>query len=525
MKESLVMSRPHQDAGFARRLVVRLWLLVLGLLPTAAYADGPPPEKVALVGGRIIPVVGEPIEGGTVLIERGRITAIGAEVKLPYDAVEIDCSGKVLFPGMIDPFNWRGLDIPNEAVAVAPYLDVYDAIDPSRSFFEETLRNGITAVHISPDHNLVIGAVTRVMRPIGLTPEEMTLRSPVAIQMATTPRSGSDRMTQLVELRGAFAELDRYLAQRAEERYAEERKRKGEEVDLPPAEAREKGRELLRDVDLDDAHRNLHRLREGAMEPWLYAGTATDVASAVAIAREQGFLERATFLIQPDTIRAVGELAASGRPVVCSDDLLLRTRDPFTGEIDEVFLPSALHAAGVPFALRPNPSGSLPERYLTYQAARCVRAGVPRGVALRAITLHPARFLGLGDELGSLEVGKRGDVVVLSGDPLDFSSWVEEVYIDGILAYDRDTRLGELLGPMAEATTSTTETAEAPAEEASGEPSPEGGDSDGGDDDRTGDPDEGGSDNGGSDEGGSDEGGSDEGGSDEGGSDEGGERR
>ena len=409
-----------------------------------------PPAKIALTGGRIIPVRGEPIENGTVLIENGRITAVGTSVELPYDAVEIDCTGKVLFPGMVDPFNWRGLDIPNEAVAVSPYLDVYDAIDPSRFFFEDSLRSGVTAVHVSPDHNLVIGAVTRVVRPIGITPDEMTLRAPVAIQLATTPRRGADRMQQLVELRGAFLELDGYLGRVAEARYEEEQKKKGEEVTISPEEAREAGKSLVRDIDLDDEHRNLHRLRQGAMKSWFYTGTATDVAPAVAVAKEQGLLDESVFLIGADTHRAVAELKDAGRPVVCPVDLLARSRDPFTGEVDETFVPMVLHDAGIPFALRPNPNGSLPERYLTYQAARCVRAGIPRSVALQAITLNPARFLGLGAEIGSIEVGKRGDIVVLSGDPLDFSSWVEQVYIDGILAYDqeRDPRLEELLGPL-----------------------------------------------------------------------------
>ena len=439
-----------------RALGILLCLALLSSLAPIGEAAGQsagdvrPPAKIALTGGKIIPVRGSVIEEGTVLIENGRITAVGSSVELPYDATEIDCTGKVLFPGMIDPFNWRGLDIPNEALAVSPYLDVYDALDPSRIFFEETLRNGITAVHISPSHNLVIGAVTRVVRPIGLTPEEMTLRTPVAIQLATTPRRGSDRMQQLADLRGAFRELDAYLGTVAERRYEEEREKAGESVDVPPAEAREKGRSLVRDIDLDDAHRNLHRLRQGAMKPWFYCGAATDVAPAIEIARAEGLVENSVLLIGNDAHRAVAEIAASKRPVICPVDLVARSRDPFTGELSETFVPKVLHEAGVPFALQPNPDGSLAERYLTYQAARCVRAGIPREEALRAITLNPARFLGLGDQIGSIEAGKRGDIVVFSGDPLDFSSWVEEVYIDGMLAYDRarDHRLDELVGPL-----------------------------------------------------------------------------
>ena len=431
---------------------------LLALLPSVLLPRGeswssrleaaPPPAKIALTGGRIIPVRGPDLETGTILIEDGRITAIGETVELPYDAMEIDCSGKVLFPGMIDPFNWRGLDIPNEAVGVVPYLDVYDAIDPSRVFFEETLRSGITSVHISHANNVVIGGVSRLLRPIGRTPDEMTRKAPLSIQIATSPRSGSDRMQQLAQIREAFLELDDYLGRLAEKRYEEDRKEKGESVDVPPDEAREKGRSLVRDVDIDREHRNLARLRRGEIAAWFYCSAATDVAPAIEVAQDQGLIDDAVFLIGADAYRAVAELMGTGRPVVCPDDLVARSRDPFTGEVSEVFVPRVLHEAGIPFALRPNPDGSLAERYLTYQAARCVRAGIPREVALAAITLTPARLLGMADEVGSIEVGKRGDIVILSGDPLDFASWVEEVYIDGVLAYDRDRdpRLAELIG-------------------------------------------------------------------------------
>jgi hypothetical protein len=141
-------------------------------------------------------------------------------------------------------------------------------------------------------------------------------------------------------------------------------------------------------------------------------------------------------------------LKQAGRPVVLPEELLHQERDPIIGELHETFVPKVIYEAGLLFALQPSPDASLAETYLTYQAARCVRNGIPREAALRAITLNPARMLGVEDRLGSLEVGKAGDVVVLSGDPLDFNSWVQQAYIGGILAYDRskDVRLKELLG-------------------------------------------------------------------------------
>ena len=435
--------KSRRAAGAPRLSFIALLAVFLAAPLTAA-----PPAKLALTGGRIVPVVGAEISKGTLLIENGRIKAVGAEVEVPFDALEVDCTGKVLFPGMIDPQSARGLDAANERLPVTPFVDVYDAIDPSRVFFEDTLRNGVTTVHVMPGNNCVIGGLSRIVRPIGRTPDEMTVRERLALKLSTTPRRGYDRMLQVEMLRETFAELDDYLARLAESKYEESLKEKDEEIDVGPAEARKRGKKLIGDEDLDDKHRNLVKLRDGRLGAWIYCGAAMDVRPAVKLAKDQGFLERTVLVLGTGTHRAIEELKAAGRPVVLSPELVHRERDPITGELKETFIPAVIHAAGLEFALQPAPESSLAERLLNYQAARLVRRGIPRADALRAITLHPAKIIGMGDELGSLEAGKIANVVVLSGDPLDFNSWVEKVYIDGILAYDRDkdVRLETLLG-------------------------------------------------------------------------------
>ncbi|MGI9013204.1 MAG: amidohydrolase family protein [Phycisphaerales bacterium] len=417
-----------------------------GVLAGATLA-AEPPEKIALTGGRIVPVVGEEIEKGTIVIERGRIVAIGADVEIPYDATEIDVTGRVLMPGMIDVHTARGMDIQNENVPVAPFLDVYDAIDPSQTFFEDALRMGVTSVHVMPGNNTVIGGVSRVVRPIGLTISEMTVQPGVGLKLSATPRNGFDRMQQLAVLREAFLELDDYLGLLAETRYEEEQKKADKKVDVMPDEARKRGRELVRDEDLDDKHANLVRLRRGDLAAWIYVGAPTDVAPAIDIAQAQELKDHSVLVLGPETFRAVNELARFDRPVVLDENLTWRERDPITGELEEIFIPSRIYDAGLTFALQSNPGASMAEGYLNYQAAMCVRNGIPRQTALEAITLTPANMLGLSDRLGSLEVGKTANIVVMSGDPLDFSTWVEQVYIDGILAYDRskDRRLAKLV--------------------------------------------------------------------------------
>ncbi len=422
---------------------------LMAVLPVVlgAAADAAPPAKLALTGGRIIPVVGADLASGTLLIENGRITAIGAEVEIPFDALEVDCSGKVLFPGMIDPHNSQGLDVANERLPVTPFVDVYDAIDPSKLYFEDALRSGVTSIHVIPGNNCVIGGLSRLVRPIGRTPDEMTVRQHLALKLSTTPRRGYDRMLQIEMFRETFAELDEYLERLAEKKYEDSLAEKDETIDVGPAEARKRGKELIRDEDLDDKHRNLVKLRR-SLGALIYCGAAMDVRPAVKLARDQGFLERTVFVLGAAAHRAAEELKAVGRPVVLAPDLVHRERDPITGELEETFVPKVIHDAELEFALQPSPDASMAERFLNYQAARLVRHGIPRSVALRAITLNPAKVVGMGDQLGSLEVGKIANVLVLSGDPLDFNSWVEQVYIDGILAYDRekDVRLKSLLG-------------------------------------------------------------------------------
>ena len=102
---------------------------------------------------------------------------------------------------------------------------------------------------------------------------------------------------------------------------------------------------------------------------------------------------------------------------------------------------------GVEFAVTSQPV-ALGRRYLWYQAAALVRCGIPRDVALKSVTLHPARALGLGGAKGSLEVGKDADLIVLTDDPLSGQAWVDTGIIEGKVVYERrnDRRLAEVLG-------------------------------------------------------------------------------
>lgn len=396
-------------------------------------------QVVAVRGGKVITGEGDELDDGVVLIRDGRIAAVGsrAGVQVPYDATVIDATGKVVFPGFVLAHTSAGMDRPNESLPLTPFLDVADAIDPGSLAYEEALRDGITSLNVMQGHDTLIGGLGRVVRPMGLTQDEMTVRAASSLKLSVGGKRGWDRIRERARLREAFAGLQDHLDVVAERRYEEEEKAAGRTGDVAPEVAREKGRALVRPEDLDDANRNLWLLTQGQLDATIYCAAARDVDYAVAMALEMGFLERTTFVLGGDAWRAAAVLEEAGRPVVV-DGLVHREVDPVTGDERETFVPRVLVEAGLEPALLVDPDASFAERFLWYQAARCVREGLSREAALKAITLWPARAIGLGDRVGSIVAGKDANLLLLSGDPLSARSHVEGVLLEGRLVYERD---------------------------------------------------------------------------------------
>ncbi|MCO5171493.1 MAG: amidohydrolase family protein [Planctomycetes bacterium] len=431
------------------RSTALLLLLLAAAAPPSARA-----QVVVVRGGKVITVDGPEIDDGVVLVRDGRIAAVGskAAVRVPYDATVIDATGKVVFPGYVLAHTSAGMDRPNESLPVAPFLDVADAVDPGSLAYEDALRDGITTLHVIQGHDTLIGGLARVLRPMGLTQDEMTVRAASALKLSVGGKRGWDRIRERARLREAFADLRDHVDAAAERRHDEEEKAAGRTSKARPEQAREAGRALLRPEDLDEQRRNLWLLTQGHLDAVIYCAAARDVDYAVAMALEMGFLERSTFVLGGDAYKAAALLAEAGRPVVV-DGLLHREEDPVTGEERETFVPKALLDAGLEPALLVEPDASFAERFLWYQAARCVREGLPRQAALKAVTLWPARAIGMLDRVGSITPGKDANLLLLSGDPLSARSHVEAVLLEGNLVYERgkDHRLRRLVTGQAAA--------------------------------------------------------------------------
>ena len=191
----------------AMRTLTRTALILSFLAAPLIAGDG----RLAIRAGKVITRAGETIENGTIVIENGQITAIGAEVEIPWDVEVLDASHLTAFPGFVEAHGNRGMDRANENIDVAPFLDIRDSIDPVNFYFEDSLRWGVTTINVQQGNNCVIGGKGMVVKPFGMTVEEMLVRPASGLKLSASPKSGKSRATQAQALRMTFTKLESYL--------------------------------------------------------------------------------------------------------------------------------------------------------------------------------------------------------------------------------------------------------------------------------------------------------------------------
>lgn len=415
--------------------------------PLAVAAD-----KYAVKAGRVITMAGDEIENGVIVMEGGRITAVGSEadVKIPWDAEVLDVPDLVAFPGFVEAHSNRGMDRANENIDVAPFLNIRDSIDPVNFYFQDALRAGVTTINVQQGNNCVVGGQGMVVKPYGMTVEEMLVRPGSGVKMSASPKSGKSRATQTQALRRAFQDLRMYLETTVQQKKdgddtaRREAMYQGRDLDGERAKGKAmggigwkvEGLELIPRGELDEKQEPLLDIVEGRVSVYYYCGAPMDVSTALQSARENGFLHRTTLVLNSNCWKAADVIAAAGVPVVLSSSLVHVERDPITGDEIETFVPGVFKEKGVKFSLQ---SANASTQSLWFQAAMCIGYGMTRQDALEAVTTTPAEMLGLSDRVGSLAAGNDGNVVLFSGDPLSVTSFVEYVVIDGALVYDRST--------------------------------------------------------------------------------------
>jgi imidazolonepropionase-like amidohydrolase len=381
---------------------------------------------VAITGARVVPIVGEPIESGTVVVQDGKITAVGAAVEVPDGVPVIDAAGSWLLPGFIDAHahlgvheegeGWAGNDTNEMTDPVMAQARAIDAINPAEQGFRDAIMGGVLAVNVNPGSGNPIGGQTAALKCWGRSVDEMLLRAPAGMKSALGEnpkrvwgergKTPATRLGTAAVIRGAFVDAANYLA-RIENEAAK------------PAEHR---RIVNRDLQLEALAKVLNR-----EIPWRqHCHRADDIATALRIADEFGY--RLVIDHGTEAHLLADVLAAKDIPVIIGP--LFTSRSKVELRNRSLANPGRLARAGVTIAITTD-HPVVPIHFLVHQAAFAVREGLDATTAFAALTINPARIVGIDDRLGSIEVGKDGDLAIWSGDPLDVLSKVQRAFVDG----------------------------------------------------------------------------------------------
>jgi imidazolonepropionase-like amidohydrolase len=387
-------------------------------------------ESLAIVGGRVVPVTAEPIENGTVLIQDGRITAVGSDVAVPDGIRVVDAAGGWVLPGFIDAHahvgageeaeGWAGRDVNEMTEPVTAHVRAVDAINPADLGFRDAVSGGVLAVNVNPGSGNPIGGQTVAVKCWGRTVDEMVLRQPSGMKSALgenpkrvygeQQKMPSTRLGTAAVIRGAFVDAVNYQ-QRIEyqlSRPVDDRKPVDRNLKLEAL-----GMVLRREI------------------PWRqHCHRADDIATALRIAEEFGYDLVIDHGTEAHLIADI--LAAKGIPVIIGP--LLTSRSKVELRNRSIANPGRLASAGVTIAITTD-HPVVPINLLIQQAILAVKEGLDRDTALRSLTINPARITGTDTRLGSIETGKDGDVAIWSGDPLDTFSRVQQAFIGGAEIY------------------------------------------------------------------------------------------
>ena len=381
-----------------------------------------PDATLALVGARILPVAGPPIENGTLVVRGGVIAHVGplASTPVPAGAIVRDVTGKVIVPGLVDTHSHIGaVEGGDRSAPIQPEVRVLDSVDVLDPSLSRARAGGITTVNVMPGSgHLLSGQTVYLKLRKGKTVEELAVRNADGsiaggIKMANGTNSRRDPPFPGTRAKSASLVRERYVA-------AQEYARKLADPDPEKRPDRDLGMEALLEALAGKriVHHHTHR--------------HDDVLTVLRLAQEFGL--RVVLHHVSDAWKVADEIAAAKVPcsliVIDSPGGKLEARD-MRWESARILVEK-----GVSVAFHTD-DWITDSRLFMRSAALAVRAGLSREKALEGLTLAGARMLDLGERVGSLEVGKDADFVVLDGEPFSVYTRVLETWVEGKKVFDR----------------------------------------------------------------------------------------
>ena len=354
----------------------------------------------------ILPIVGEEIENGSLLIDQGKIAAIGTDLPVPPGSDVIDARGRLVTPGCIDAhchigldneaMGWEGADYNEIVDPLTPQMRAIDSINPLDPGFADAVRGGVTTACTGPGSANVVGGTFAVIKLQGKRVDKMILKNPAAMKCAfgENPKGCYGKNGSKAPMtRMGTAALLREILFRAK-RYREDQLA---------------GKNPNFDMKLEA----MLPVLSGEIPLKCHCHRADDILTAVRIVREFGL--RATLDHCTDGALIADELAEEGFPVLIGPSLGHKSKIELANK--SFTTPGVLNRAGLTVCIITD-APVIPLQYLPMCAGLAVNSGLDLTEAWKAITINPAKVLGVDDRVGSLEIGKDADIVIWTADPL-----------------------------------------------------------------------------------------------------------
>lgn len=384
-------------------------------------------QPVAFQGAEIITVTGNTLSNGTMVIEDGKITAIGSSssVSIPQGTTVFDVTGQVIMPGLVDSHSHIGEgDGGDRSSALHPDVRIMDTINPTSDSFKRALSGGITTANIMPGSgHLMSGQTVYVKTKEANTIEDMLVYSDEenniygGLKMANGTNSIRSGGGSFPGTRARSAALVRNLYVKAQEYRAKVNSADGNEEEMPPRDL-----EMETLLEVLDGKRIVHN----------HTHRHDDILTAIRLADEFGY--RMVLHHVSEGGEVANEIAESGYPAS------IIVLDSHGGKHEAVNIDyevgRELEEAGADFAYHTD-DPITDSRLFLRSGAFGIRAGMSRQKALEALTIANARILDLDDRIGSLETGKDADFIILNGDPFSVYTQVQQTWIDGKKEWDR----------------------------------------------------------------------------------------
>jgi len=395
----------------------------------------------AYTNATIWTAVGDPIAGGTLLVEDGKMIAFGSDVDTTGAEI-VDCVGKYLLPGFIDVHVHTGVwgegarddhDANEVSEAITPYVRMLDAIYPEDIGFEDARRGGVTTLGITHGSANAIGGQVAVVKASGLLADDMVIREPAGVKMALgeNPKRVGESLSRAPRTRMGTA----YLARKAFFDAIEYRKDWDHYNALQAIEdAKPEGdRKPVREPKRDLGSETLLRVLDGEIPVRNHAHRMDDIRTAIRLSEEFGYrlvIEHAT-----EGWRIPDEIVSRGIPVAIGPLYTAASKREVNRRTAAAV--GIMVEAGATVAIMTDSPVNTVDT-LRDLVIIAIREGLAEDRALETVTTNSAGILEVDDRVGSLEPGKDADFLVFDGDPWDGRNKVQATYIDGEKVFEAD---------------------------------------------------------------------------------------